>query len=124
MFRSPTAAGLPPFSMLYHDIPASLPQIARLLGVTPATVRRYLRTENAPRAVMLALFWESQWGRSAANAEAHNFGQVHHALAQCLQEKNEVLLQQIALLEAELGNQTGSAANGPIYRIGLKPVNF
>ena len=72
---------------------------------------------------MLALFWESRWGRSAANCEAANFGQVHYAYAQVLKEKNEVLLDQIAQLECELGHQ-GGAANGPIWRIGMKPVNF
>lgn len=124
MFRSPTAAGLPPFSILFHDIPASLRQISRHLGLTPATVRRYLRDDQAPRAVMLALFWESRWGRSAANCEAANFGQVHYAHAQSLQKKNQVLLDQIAQLERELGHQAGGAANGPIFRIGIKPVNF
>lgn len=125
MFRSPTAAGLPPFSILFHDIPASLSQISRHLGLSPGTVRRYLRDDQAPRAVMLALFWESRWGRSAANCEAANFGQVHYALAQSLKEKNQVLLDQIGLLEAALALQDGNhAANGPIWRIGLKPVNF
>ena len=123
MFRSPTAAGLPPFSILFHDIPASLSQISRHLGLTPATVRKYLRDDQAPRAVMLALFWESRWGRSAANCEAANFGQVHHAHAQALQATNQVLLDQIAQLEHELAQQS-AAANAPIWRIGLKPVNF
>lgn len=122
MFRSPTAAKLPPFSILFHDIPADLRQISRHLGLSPATVRKYLRDDQAPRAVMLALFWESRWGRSAADCEAANFGQVHYALSQCLSEKVKVLEQQIALIEAELAQNTGSAANGPIYRIGQPPV--
>jgi predicted transcriptional regulator len=125
MFRSPTAAKLPPFSMLYDDMPASLAQIARHLGLTPATVQKYLREDQAPRAVMLALFWESRWGRSTADCEAANFGQVHYAHAQCLKEKVQVLQEQIGLLEAQLGQQDGGgAANGPIWRIGLKPLNF
>lgn len=123
MFRSPTAAKLPPFSILFHDIPATLSQISRHLGLTPQTVTKYLRDDQAPRAVMLALFWESRWGRSAADCEAANFGQVHYAHAESLKEKNQVLRDQIALLELELSRQDG-AANGPIYRIGLKPVNF
>lgn len=124
MFRSPTAAKLPPFSILFHDIPASLSQISRHLGLSPTTVRKYLRDDQAPRAVMLALFWESRWGRSAADCEAANFGQVHYALAECLKEKVQVLQDQISLLEDELAQNTGGAANGPIYRIGVKPVNF
>lgn len=123
MFRSPTAAGLPPFSILFHDIPANLRQISRHLGLSPGTVRRYLRDDQAPRAVMLALFWESRWGRSAANCEAANFGQVHQAHAKSLQVQNQVLRDQIAQLELELGLQ-GGAANGPIFRIGVKPLNF
>lgn len=124
MFRSPTAAGLPPFSILYADLPASLAQVSRHLGLTQTTVKKYLRDDQAPRAVMLALFWESRWGRSAANCEAANFGQVHQAHAQSLQVKNQVLLDQIAQLERELGHQDGGAANGPIFRIGVKPLNF
>lgn len=124
MFKSPTAAKLPPFSILYHDLPASPAQIARHLGLSPATVAKYLRTDNAPRAVMLALFWESRWGRSAADCEAANFGMVHYQHSQALRAQNAALLAHIAQLEAELGNQVGAAANGPIFRIGQRPTNF
>lgn len=124
MFRSPTAAGLPPFSTLYADLPASHAQISRHLGLTQATVKKYLREDQAPRAVMLALFWESTWGRSAADCEASNYAQLQYMGAQILREKNQLLLEQIALLEQQLALQEDGAANGPIYRIGLKPLNF
>lgn len=123
MFRSPTAANLPPFSILFNDLPASVSQISRHLGLTPATVRRYLQRDQAPRAVMLALFWESRWGRSAADSEAANFGQAHYALAQSLQQQNAELLRQLVQLEEALSRNDG-AANGPIYRIGQAPLNF
>ena len=52
-------------------------------GLAPRTVLRWLRSGQASRPVMLALFWESRRGRSAANGEAANHGAVHfrHALS-------------------------------------------
>ena len=115
MFRAPTAAGLPPFSFLLHDLPAPPPRVARHLGVSLRTVRRWLAVDQAPRPVMLALFWESRWGRSAADAEAANYGAVYHRQALGLQRENEVLRQQLQALQ-DAGDF--GAANGPIYAPG------
>lgn len=123
MFKSPSAAKVPPFSMLYADMPATHAQIARHLGLSPQTLKKYLKTENAPRAVMLALFWESRWGTSWANADAYNFGKVHHEYAQVLKATNARLLAHIALLEHELANNAGgAAANSPVFEPGRAPL--
>ena len=108
--------------MMYHDLPATHRQISRHLGLSEATVLKYLKTENAPRSVMLAMFWESRWGMSWSHADAYNFGQVHYALSQSLQATNKRLLQYIAMLEYELASKdTGGAANSPVFEPGRSP---
>lgn len=115
MFRAPTPAGLPPFSFMVDDIPATPAQIARHLGITTKTLQRYRATDTAPHAVRLALFFETRWGRSAADTEAHNFGQVHYRHAKALQRENAVLQSRIVQLERERATGPGQAANTPFY---------
>ena len=62
MFRSPTASGLPGLAVMLDDLSAHHDQIARHLGIAPGTLATYKRTGQAPRCVMLALFWETRWG--------------------------------------------------------------
>lgn len=100
MFRAPSQAGLPPFSLMLRDIPFDVPQVAHHLDVSTQTVEKYARTENAPRSVMLALFWETRWGRSAADVEANNWGAMYYRLAKSLERENKVLKQQMAQMEA------------------------
>ena len=56
-------AGLPGLNFMLADIPANHNQVARHLGVTEQTLKKYIKSEGAPRAIMLALFWETRWGR-------------------------------------------------------------
>ena len=46
--------------------------LARLLGVSVRTIERYNKTDAAPRAVRLALFWLTPYGRDAVHTQAHN----------------------------------------------------
>lgn len=104
---------------MVDDIPATPRQIALFLGISPATFSRYLATNSAPRPVLLALFWETKWGRSAADSEAHNFGVVHYNHAKTLERANAQLLRHIATLEDELARSDGSsAANSPVFQLG------
>lgn len=112
MFRAPTAAGLPPFSFLLHDLPAPPRLVARHLGLAPRTLARWLALDQAPRPVMLALFWESRWGRSAADAEAANYGAIYYRMAQGLRSEVDALRAQLVRLET-LGDF--GAANGPVW---------
>lgn len=118
MFRSPTQAGLPALSVMLADLPARPAQIARHLGITIRTLQRYLATDSAPRAVMLALFWETRWGRSAADVEAANWGALHYRAAMIERRTNQALRRQIDVLEGELVRSATGAANGPIFRLG------
>lgn len=46
--------------------------LARVLGVSVRTIERYNATDKAPRAVRLALFWITPYGRNAIHTQAHN----------------------------------------------------
>lgn len=64
---------LPPLSMMLDDIgnPTNK-EIARAICMKEATVRKWRKHDQAPHAVMLALFWLTKWGVAAVDAEAHN----------------------------------------------------
>lgn len=118
MFRAPSQAGLPPLSYLLADIPATTGEIARHLGIPFDQMASYHAMDQAPRIVMLALFWESRWGRSAADCEAVNWAAHSHREAQTLKRENAALRRQIESLELQLSEGTGTAANAPFYAIG------
>lgn len=118
MFRSPTQAGLPHLTQLLADLPATPAQIARHLDVSPVTLARYVAAEQAPRAVMLSLFWESRWGRSAADCEAVNWAAHSHHRAQVLERENAALRRQIVALESLISQGADRAANTPFFVIG------
>lgn len=115
MFRGPSKAGLPPFSLMLKDLPATQQEIARHLDLTERTVSTYLKHESAPRAVQLAVFWETRWGRSAADCEAANWGAVYYRKAMALERENERLRAQLATME-DLRND--GAANTPYFQLG------
>lgn len=117
MFRAPSHAGLPHITYMVKDLPASRHQIANHLAITPRTLDKYIATEQAPRAVMLALFWETKWGRSAADCEATNYATIQAGRAHALERENAELRRQILHLEGLLS--TGyTASNLPFFLIG------
>lgn len=99
------------------DLPATRHQVARHLGISTVTLNRYLKANQAPRPIMLALFWETRWGRSAADTEAANWGALYFRQAKGLERENAALRRQMDLLERELASAPG-AANSPFYRAG------
>ena len=115
MFRAPSLACLPHLSTLLDDLQAPRAQVARHLGISPVTLARYEATGQAPRPVMLALFWETRWGRSAADCEATNWATLQGARADVLQRHTVRLRERIATLEALIDSQAGQAANQPFF---------
>lgn len=114
MFRAP--GQLPPISLLLDDIPTRCTSsIARHLGINPRTVQRYQADDQAPRAVHLALFWETRWGQSVLDAEIFNRDSVQRGLIGALQAENAQLRARVARLVAELDTVAGDAANGPLF---------
>ena len=108
MFR---ATHTPPLQYLLDDIfERDLNKVAAFLGVTPQTLKRWQRQDNAPRAALLALFYESRWGYSLMYTTAYNGEMRYRQLAQALERKNAALLLRIERLE-RLGDF--GAANAP-----------
>lgn len=120
MFRAPSAAGLPSFEVLLRDLPATPEEVARHLDISIHTLDRYRRQGHAPRAIMLAMFWESRWGRSAADVEAANWGANYYRLAQSFERENATLRAQLLQLEMQLAEGGVGAANAPFYRVGAR----
>ena len=118
MFRSPTMAGLPGLNFMLADIPANHNQVARHLGVTEQTLNKYIKSEGAPRAIMLALFWETRWGRSAADTEAANFGAIYYRKAIGLERENVAMRKKMQAMQLELDRQIHESANSPFFDIG------
>lgn len=118
MFRSPSMAGLPGLNFMLAEIPANHRQVARHLGVTEQTLKKYIKAEGAPRAIMLALFWETRWGRSAADTEAANFGAIYYRKAMGLERENIAMRKKMLAMQQELDSQIHESANSPFFNIG------
>jgi len=85
--------------------------VAKLLGVSERTLRGWKAAGSAPRMAMLALYWESRWGRSQDYAEAYNTAQVHRQLAESLAREN----QRLALALHSSDTMGGETANSPSF---------
>lgn len=105
---------LPPLSILIDDLAGSrTPEaIANHLDVSALTVRRWMAQDGAPRAAMLALFFETRWGLSALDAHAVNLVRTHVGLNMALRRENAALQRRIERLEA-LGGF--GSANSPMF---------
>lgn len=116
MFRAPRPAGLPHLHYMLDDLPHPH-HVARYLDISNSTMNRYIRAGAAPRAVMLAMFWETKWGRSRADCEAANAASVYAQYARGMADQNERLKRTILEIERDQEFSHG-AANSPIYRVG------
>lgn len=105
MFR---ATHTPPLSTMLDDLlTSSQPAIAKHLGVSVQTLRRWISADEAPRAAMLALFYETRWGYSLLETTAWNGRLWAEQRADVLERENARLRDEIARL-IRLG-QYGSA---------------
>lgn len=117
MFRAPSSAGLPSFSTMLQDLPATPAQVARHLEISTRSMQRYQLEDAAPRAVMLAMFWETRWGRSAADVEAANWAALHFRRAEIAERQIVAMRRQITALEVALAAGY-AAANAPLWLAG------
>lgn len=118
MFRAPYPAHLPHFINVLDNVPGSIEQKAKLLDISPSTLRRYRAQGQAPRAIHLALFWESTWGIQYIESIANLRTSTYFAHAQSLERSNKRLLAQIVRLEDELTRSNIGPANLPVFKIG------
>lgn len=104
--------GINCFRLFMDEIGGGIPAMSRDLHVNENTVRRWLREETpVPRAAVLALFWESKWGRGQIFTEQVNeirmlFGQNTILLEQYQKAKDIV---------AGLRTLHAGSANEPIF---------
>lgn len=116
MFRAPGHAGLPSYETMRADLGADDRQLARHLDISPRTLQRFQAAGQAPRTIMLAMFWETRWGRSAADTEAANWAALHYRRAEIAERQNVALRRQCTALEQALAESHG-AANSPIWML-------
>jgi predicted DNA-binding transcriptional regulator AlpA len=105
---------LPPLSLMLGDLGDPAPRVlARGLGVSVRTVQRWIAADQAPRAVMLAVFWSTRWGRSTIEAHAYNEAAQAFGLAECYRRERDALRRELArvLAAADFGS-----ANEPTMR--------
>lgn len=101
----------PSFSELLADIGSPSDQaIAKALNVTGRTVHKWRKTE-APRPVLLALFWITRWGLSATNAEVLDLSDMHYATT--VMQRLEIKRLQSTIEQLQRIGQYGSA-NDPL----------
>lgn len=117
LFRAPRPADLPHVITMLNDI-GSDEAIAKYLGVTPRTIKKYRKEGQAPRMAMLSLFWETTWGVSAINCEVQNEARLYYSKVMMLKRDNDSLKQQISVLEALIAEGRNFSANDHFFRVG------
>ena len=119
MFLAPRK--FPPLWTLLDAIPASRADVAQHLGVTRRTLMRWEADETAPHAVLVAVFMESAYGRSAIDADMQREVVNLRGLSRSLRDREDVFRHQIARLENEwaaAARGDAGAANGPVFAVG------
>jgi len=97
-FAAPKAP--PPLSVMLADLgKPNAAAVARLLGVHERTVYGWQAKDHAPRAVLLALFWETSWGRSWNATNAENDARFAAMRTAALESEVERLRGRVAYLE-------------------------
>jgi hypothetical protein len=108
--------GVNMFQMLVDQLGPT--RAEQLLGVTPRAFRRWLSGATpVPRCAVLALYWESSWGRSVIDCDHHNEVVQLHTSVDCLRCEIRRLWERIAFLES--GSHTCS--NDNFYECGSRP---
>lgn len=90
--------------------------LAKFLNISPRALGSYRSKGQAPRVVMLVLFWESTWGQLAANCDAVNWGRLQFQENAML--KRQIAKQQRQILELEKAlAEVDKTANSPIFDV-------
>ncbi len=112
MHRTPRH--LPQLWQMMEKIPGNEKEIAKYLGLSLTTLRKYCRQEKAPRPVMVALFWITSWGEQTIDADLFNQAMYARTEAGNLKKEVKALKEQIRLLEMERIHYA-KAANAPSF---------
>ena len=107
-------AQLPPLSLMLDDLGTpSHRALARALGVSQRTVRRWVARDAAPRAVLLALFWVTRWGRSSVDCDVTNEAAMLAGYVASLRRELDAVRADLA---RSLALRDSGAANLPSWR--------
>lgn len=89
----------PPLSVMLQDLgDPPTGTVAKALGVNLRTVYRWKAKDQAPRAVMLALFFATRWGRSQVHCQAESQATLYATYAASLRAELDRALAQLARL--------------------------
>jgi len=106
---------LPDLSTMLEDIGNPKTEaLARALGVSPSTARRWIAAGSAPTPVMQAIFWLTSWGQNAVHCEAHNAAIMHASMTRLLRIE---LAEMTARLQHIEGLADFGSANDPAEAI-------
>lgn len=109
---------LPSFEDMFEDIGAAPWELARHLGTSMSSVYRWLSGEVAvPRAHLLAMFYETQWGRSFVSCAAEENARVFGRSMLALREEVEALRSKVERL-GRIGDF--GSANDPMPEVELE----
>lgn len=111
----------PRLSAILEDLGNPRPEkLAAAMGVTLRTVQRWHACDDAPRPVLLALFWLTRFGFETIDCEAHNARQLAIDQAVILRRENAALRREVARLLA-IGD-FGAANDASTVRVPVRPV--
>lgn len=114
-------ASMPPFSCMLQDIGnPSAHHVAAAFKVDVRTAKQWIAGDEAPHTVMMAIFWITRWGASAADANAHNDAVMSASTARIRGDEVARLKEQVAHIGrlADFGS-----ANDPLPMIKARHVS-
>lgn len=103
---------VPSLDTLLDCLGMTAPAAAKHLDVSERTVYQWLKRGRAPRAALLALFWETTWGQSIVESHAVNVANSLKGLTDALRNENAALKSRILYLE-RVGHF--GASNAPVF---------
>lgn len=112
----------PPLGVMLEALGRPHPlELARALGVGERTVRRWISENDAPRPVLLSLFWLTHWGSQWLDADAHNLLLHHMRAAELATKEAERLRRDLAFSTAHVAAIEASAPQVVGQRLHLAP---
>lgn len=113
----------PPLGVMLEALGRPHPrEVARALGVGERTVRRWISDNDAPRPVLLSLFWLTHWGAQWLDADNHNLLLAHMRASAAAAKEAEHLRRDLALLQAHVSEENRDAPQVVGQRLHLAPV--
>lgn len=108
---------IPPLDDLLYDIHRPTPAaLAEAMGVSEDVAKRWIAKNEAPKPVLLALFWLTRWGMQWMDADLYNEAQLHFSMNGCQARQIRDLRSKLRRA-AKLGNF--GSANDPAEGIEL-----